>query len=144
MSDLKIRTFSALFEDFICSYLCFFLHLQIESAHFGTQMRCTLKLMTMENIAPVKKHSLKDIRCKRHLMKVSAPAQISSQVEVSPSLVGLRTRRPTLRGVRSLVTIKGNVRPYIKYLEGSDVSDMAKDWRLVGRDIRFAMVYFKM
>ena len=79
---------------------------------------------------------------KRHVIS-KAPALVSVSISENPNLVGLQTRRPLLRGFQSIVTMRGDFRPYMRYLEGNDLTDMASDWRLVGSDIRVAMNYLK-
>lgn len=89
-----------------------------------------------------KKYSLKDVRGRRHVVS-KAPVLVSVRVGDNPNLVGLQTRRPVLRGIQSIITLRGDFRPYLKYLQGNDLTDMASDWRLVGSDIRMAMDYLK-
>ena len=85
-----------------------------------------------------KKNSLKEIR--RHRNAVSkAPVFVSVSIGDAHGLVGLHTRRPALMGLQSIVTMRGDFRPYLRYLEGTDLMDMAHDWSLVGNDIRVAM-----
>jgi len=85
-----------------------------------------------------KRYSLKDVRGRRHVVS-KVPVFVSVRGGDNPTLVGLQTRRPVLRGFQSIVTLRGDFRPYLKYLKGNDFTDMASDWRLVGSDIRMAM-----
>ena len=96
----------------------------------------------MESMVTENKYSLKDIRRRRHVVS-KTPVVVSVSVGEAPNLVGLRTKHPVMVGIHSLVTVRGNLRPYMRYLEGTDVTDMASDWRLVGSDIRTAMDYLK-
>ena len=81
---------------------------------------------------------MKDVRGRRHVVS-KAPVLVSVRGGDNPTLVGLHTRRPVLRGIQSIVTMRGDFRPYLKYLKGNDLTDIASDWRLVGSDIRVAM-----
>ena len=100
------------------------------------------KLQHLESMVTEKKYSLKDIRNHRHVVS-KAPVAVSVNVGDNPKFVGLQTRHPIQVGLRSLVTLRGDIRPYMRYLEGTDITDMASDWRLVGSDIRIAMNYLK-
>ena len=67
------------------------------------------------------------------------PFFISRRFDTTKRLIGLRTKMPILEGIESLVTIKGDLAPYKYYLIGTDTTDMAADWNMVGKDIRMAI-----
>lgn len=96
----------------------------------------------MGSVIMEKKYSLKDVRGRRHVVS-KASVLVSVRDGENPNLVGLQTRRPILRGIQSIVTMRGDFRPYMRYLEGNDLTDMTSDWSLVGSDIRVAMNYLK-
>lgn len=84
-----------------------------------------------------KKQTLKDFRRKRFVAKPSV--FVGVQMEAGSTLVDLQTRRPLLKGIRSLFTVKGNFEPYRHFLMGTDMTDMAYDWYQVGSDFRMAI-----
>lgn len=46
------------------------------------------------------------------------------------------TRRPFIEGLRSLGSLGGDNSLFNDYLKGNNVSDLRKDWKAVGSDMR--------
>lgn len=49
------------------------------------------------------------------------------------------TKSPMLRGIGSILNLRGNYYDFEQYLRGNVANDMRKDWEGVGNDLRTAM-----
>lgn len=98
---------------------------------------CAKMLQITDSIVMKKKFSIENIRSLKKAIS-KTPVVVSINAETS-NFVGLRTKHPVLAGLHCFVTLKGDIRPYMRYLNGTDVTDMASDWNMVGYDILSAM-----
>lgn len=76
------------------------------------------------------------------IKKDSNPRQITLRIRRTTTLSPLLSRHPFVKGMGSIGISMDNMSSYVPYLRGTDYQDIARDWRIIGMDLKKAMNCF--
>lgn len=89
----------------------------------------------------INKRKLKYLKSEHPIIigKSDTPQKVTSRHVVSSSPIVRVSKRPVLKGFRSLGTVGGRISDYKTYLKSSNAKDTANDWMCVGMSIRISI-----